>query len=193
MAKKSKPIVKVKNPGRRKRGARRIAQTYSTRILDACAQTLAQNRDSYFDGLLSIWEQAAERLDRAAEDLLANADSPFGKADREICIRPIDGLYVMLYIRIADRMVETEERVFRLRVQRLAAAWQKFAAAIPVRRPDLKPLADALRDDALALTSDIADIFLGEDLPQYRPEHGERRLALERTLARLVSKGAAAT
>lgn len=193
MPKRNKAIVKVKNPGRRKRGAKRIAKAYAMRIVDACARMLAQNRDQYFDGLLTIWEQAAERLDSTAEAILANEKCPFSKADREICIRPFDRLYVMLFTRIANQMVETEKRVFRLRVQRLADAWQKFAGSIPVRRPGLKPIADTLRDDALALTNDIADIFLREDHPQYRPEHGERSLALEHTLALLASKGAAAT
>ena len=193
MPKKSKPIVKVKNPGRRKRGAKRIAKKYVSRIIDACAQMLAQNRDQYFDSLLSVWEQATDRLDRTAQAILANEGCPFAEADREICIRPFDRLYVMLFTRIAGQMVEAEKRVFRLRVQRLTEAWSKFAAAIPVRRPDLKPIADTMCNAALALTSGIAAIFLREDHPQYSPVHGERCLALKRTLAHLVSKGEAAT
>ena len=65
-------------------------------------------------------------------------------------------------MRLADRLTEHEARVFRLRVDRLAVAWSSFAAALLVRRPDLRDAIERLRAAAVSLGEHVADIFLGE-------------------------------
>lgn len=57
-SRKKKPVVRLKNPCTRKRGARKVAADPKTRarILAACAEILAEDRNAYFDGLLAIWE-----------------------------------------------------------------------------------------------------------------------------------------
>ena len=179
-----RPVLKLKNPCNRKRGARKVAANtkVTDRLLDACAQILAENRNAYFDGLLAIWERAINRIDSKAEHLFKAPFTPLNAADPISFIKPFDDLAAKLHIRLAGTLDETEARVFELREKRLSAAWQKFAETLKMRRPDIKQSVDDMRDDATELVSSFAGKFLGRTPPAITEKDVDLRNNLHQAL-----------
>ena len=164
---RTKPIFSAKKLGKRRLKKKVVSDpNLRQKFIDACAATLAQNRDRYFDAFLSLWEQAAASLGAARDDLLARPDAPLTDARFNAFARAWDPFHLKLFMRLADRLTEQEERVFRLRAERLDTAWRSFAPALLARRPDLAGTVNDLCETAQLLDAHVAEIFLGERLPQ---------------------------
>ena len=166
---KRRPVLNAKKLGKRKgRLMRKMTgdPKYKDRLFDALAEALSEDRSRYYDSFLSAWEQAAVSLDAARDAIMASPDARIGDAQIERFGMAWDPMAVRVFMRLADRLTEQEERMLRIRRDRLAVAWSSFAAALAMRRPDLRKTIDGLQDVAFCLGSHVADIFLGELPPQ---------------------------
>ena len=167
--KKVKPILSMKKLGKRdKRTVRKAVGNpkYRDRLFDALAATLEADRAGYFDSFLSSWEQPAAALRAATDALLASPAAKVADDQLETFSMAWDPILVRLFLRLADHLTEEEERVFRPRVDRLAVAWRSFADVLAMRRPERKYALSRLSDVTGQLGAYVADIFLGERLPQ---------------------------
>lgn len=189
---RTKPIFSAKKLGKR-RLAKKVATSPALRqkFIDACAAALAQDRNIYFDSFLSLWEQATANLGEAAKNLLAQPGAPLPRTLFDSFALAWDPFRLQLFIRLADRLTEQEERVFRLRVERLDTAWDSFAHVLLSRRPDLCDTIVNLCDAAHRVDAYVAGIFLGEQLPQLDDDYAALFQRYNALVDVIVRKGGA--
>ena len=104
-------------------------------------------------------------------------------------VEPFDDLAAKLHMRLAGTLDATEARVFELREKRLSAAWQKFAEALKMRRPDIEQFVDGMRDAATELVSSFAGKFLGRTPPAITEKDVDLRKNLRQALVWLSEGG----
>ena len=76
---KRKPVLNTKKLGKRRLVRKVVGDPkYRTRLLDALAATLSENRATYFDSFISTWEQATASLNAAMDAVLASPDTRLG-------------------------------------------------------------------------------------------------------------------
>ena len=81
-----------------------------------------------------------------------------------------------------EALVIVDYREPELREKRLSAAWQKFAATLKMRRPDIEQRVDGMRDTATELVSSFAGKFLGRTPPAITEKDVDLRNNLHQAL-----------
>lgn len=148
----------------------------------------AADHAEYVMQFLAGWYHSSNAVDAAAESLITTGQP--GEFDPETLWYPYEVFAIIFYSRLMDHLSMEEENYFRFEMLHAEQAWQKFFAAMKLRRPDLCELADEGLRGIADVISEEYDLMLGEIAPAITPKWVRGVDALKKSFAGITGRAA---